>query len=169
MTTDYNFNLGRSPEELVLMNPAFIATLLYFAVQGYKEEIGKGLPFSLAFLVPPVVLVKSFRSALPGRRDSSLAAWLQNHADFRLRFAEVISSLVPVVREGLLFAVNKGVLSLTEERIEEKSKLFKGSNSIITKNTEEFKEILNKARFVGRWYANSGSEQTIFALWGVRP
>ena len=167
--TDYKFNLTRSSEELALMNSAFIAALLYFAVQGYKLETGKGLPFSLAFLVPPVVLVKLFRSALPRRKDSSLAEWLQNHADFRLQFEKIASSLVPVVREGILFAVNKSILSLTEGRVEEKSKLLRGSASIIKTNTKEFKEILNKARFVGRWYANSGSEQTIFALWGVRP
>ena len=169
MTADYKSNLGRSTEELALMNPAFLAALLYFAVQGYEGETGKGLPFSLAFLIPPVVLVKLFRLALPNRRDSSLATWLQNHVDFRLQFGDVVSSLIPVVREGILFAANKGVLSVTEGRIEEKSKLLNGYNSIIAKNTEEFKEILKKAQFVGRWYANSGSEQTIFALWGVRP
>ena len=169
MGADYKLYSNRSPEELALMNPAFIAVLLYFAVQGYKEETGKGLPFSLAFLVPPVVLVKTLRSALPNRRDSSLATWLQNHADFRLQFADVAFSLVRVVREGILFAINKNVLSITEGRIEEKSNLLSGYKSILTNNTEEFKEILKKAQFVGRWYANSGSEQTIFALWGVRP
>ena len=127
------------------------------------------MPFSLAFLIPPVLLVNLLRSALPRKRDSSLAAWLQKHANFRLKFADIASSLVPVVREGLLFAANKGLLLITEGKIEEKSGLPKGYDSIIAENTEEVKDILKKARFVGRWYANSGSEQAIFALWGVRP
>ena len=160
--------LRRSPEEAALMNPAFIAVVVHYGVHGFEQETGLGMPYALPFLVPPVVMVENTRALLPRRKDSSLAAWLQDHPDIRLRFSNIATSMVPVVREGLLFASSKGLISFTCDRIKAVP-LPRGSGPIITANTQEFQEILKKANFVGKWYANSGSTETIMALWGVRP
>lgn len=168
MTESQKFQ-GRSPEELTLMNPAFCAAVLYYSIAEYEAEAGDGMPFALAFLVLPLVLVKSSRSSLPRKKNSSLAAWLQEHPDERLHYPNVTSALVPVVRESLLFASSKNVLAIDGKLIRSTSKLVRGAGKLVSTNTAEVKEIFNKAKFVGRWFANAGSVQTIFALWGVRP
>jgi len=159
---------SRSPEEAALMNPAFMAVILHYSTCGFEQESGLGMPFALAFLVPPVVLVEGTRMLLPRRKDSSLAGWLQNHPHVRLRFADISVSFAPLVREGLLFAVSRHVLSLRGNRIHGGS-LRRGHKAVVANNTEEFKEIIKASTFVGKWYASAGSTETIMALWGVRP
>jgi len=158
----------RTPEEAALLNPAFLALVVHQATQTFQEESGVGLPFPMAFLVPPVVLAETIRSQLPDRKDSSLAAWIQGHPQVRLRFAEHAAAMTPLVREGVLFALRTGVLSLVETRLRALP-LRRGVNHAIMGNTDEFKEIVKKTKFVGRWYANAGTTETIMALWGVRP
>lgn len=158
----------RSPEEAALMNPAFMAVVLHYSTRGFEQESGLGMPFALAFLVPPVVLVESTRMLLPRRKDSSLAAWLQNHPHVRLRFADVSVSFAPLVREGLLFAISRHVVSLRGNCIYRGS-LRRGHTSVVANNAEEFKKITKASTFVGKWYAGAGSTETIMALWGVRP
>lgn len=159
---------SRTSEEAALMNPAFMAVVLHYAARGFEQESAMGMPFPLAFLVPPVVLVESIRLLLPRRKDSSLAALLQKHPHARLHFADISISFVPLVREGLLFGVWKHVLSLIGDRVHADS-LTRGSGAAIEGNTEEFQAIMKASIFVGKWYANAGSTETIMALWGVRP
>jgi hypothetical protein len=158
----------RSREEAALLNPAFVALVVHQAAQTFEEESGEGLPFPLAFLVPPVVVAEGIRSQLPDRKDSSLAAWVQGHPEIRLRFAEHAAAMIPVVREGVLFAVTARVMSLSEARLRATA-LPRGSALAIAANTDEFQEVIRKAKFVGRWYANAGTTETIMAFWGVRP
>jgi len=158
----------RSREEAALLNPAFIGLILHQAAQTFEEESGQGLPFPLAFLVAPVVVAEEVRNALPARKDSSLAAWLQGHPSVRLRFAEHASAMVPVVREGLLFALSATTVRLVDAQIHS-TPLRRGVATEIASNTSDFREVIRKAQFVGRWYANAGTTETIMALWGVRP
>ena len=159
--------LQRTVEESALLNPAFMATLLHRAVGGFERETTQGMPYPLAYLVAPVVLVKATRSLLPTRIDSSLAAWLQSHPHVRLQFAENARALVPAVREGLIFGMSKKVLSMEADRIRQ-TPLRYGAATAMSKNTADFQDVLNKANFVGRWYAHAGSLQTILTFWGVR-
>ncbi len=158
----------RPAEEAALFNPAFMATVIHHAAKDFEEESGSGLPFALAFLAVPVVLVSLFRDALPSRKDSSLAAWLQGHPHIRLKFAGLAGAMVPVVREGILFGLGKGALHLDGGLIRALP-LKKGSGSVLGEGTKEVLAILGKARFVGRWYANAGTVETIMVLWGVQP
>ena len=158
----------RSNEETALLNPAFLATVIHRAVGGFEREVKTGMPFALAFLVPPVVLVESVRSALPSRVDSSLATWLQANPGSRLQFAENAAALVPVAREGLMFGIARNVLTLADDRVRA-TPLPRGAATLMSKNTKDFQDVLNHANFVGRWYAHAGTAETIMTLWGVRP
>lgn len=158
----------RSPEEIALLNPAFMGVVLYHAVQGYEQESQSGMPYPLVFLVPAVVLMRNTRSLLPRQKNSSLAGWLQDNPRVRLRFADASVSFVPLVREGLILAASKRALMLVGDHVHA-GNLRRGALARIQANTDEFQEITRKSSFVGRWYAVSGSTETIMALWGVRP
>jgi hypothetical protein len=158
----------RSAEEAALFNPPFVATVLHSAARDFEEESGQGLPFALAFIAAPVVLVSIIRDVLPNRKDSSLAAWLQSHPHIRLKFADIASSMVPVVREGVLYGLAKQALYMDGSDIKAQP-LKRGAGLVFGSTTQEVLHILSKARFVGRWYANAGTVETIMVLWGVRP
>lgn len=161
-------SLAMTREEQDLLNPAFVAALLHRAIGGYEREAKQGMPYSLAFLVAPVVLVKATRDALPRRVDKSLAAWIQEHAEDHVQFAEIAAACVPVVRRGLLLGTSKGVLVLGAGYIEARP-LPRGAAAAIARNTQDFRDVMDRANFVGRWYASAGSLQTVMALWGVCP
>jgi hypothetical protein len=158
----------RSIEEATLFNPAFIAALLHRAIGGFERETQQGIPLPLLYLVPPVALVRATRQLLPGRVDTSLPGWLQEHPEVRLQFAENARALVPVTRDGLLFGVARGVIFIDGDRIRQKP-FPHGAAAAMGRNTKDFQEVLNRANFVGRWYAHAGSQQTIMTFWGVRP
>lgn len=158
----------KSAEEFALLNPAFVATVLHRAVSAFEREVGSGMPFALAFLVPPTVLVQSVRMALPSRVNSSLASWLQANPGCRLQFAENATALVPVVRDGLMFGIARNILILSDDRLRT-TRLPRGTESSIAKSTTDFQDVLKRANFVGRWYAHAGTTETIMAVWGVRP
>jgi hypothetical protein len=158
----------RPAEEAALFNPPFIAAVIHRIARDFEQESGRGLPFPLLFVAAPVVLASISRDALPGRKDSSLAGWLQAHPQVRLHFAPLAAAMVPVVREGLLYGLSKHALELAEGAIKARP-LRRGAGTALADGTREVLEILSKAAFVGRWYANSGTVETIMVLWGVRP
>lgn len=158
----------RPGEEAALFNPAFLATVLHHVAKDFEDERGEGLPFALAFVAAPLVLISMIRDALPSRKDSSLAAWLQGHSQIRLKFAPIAAAMVPVVREGVLYGLSKQALQMENGALRAQ-RLKKGAGSVLGDGTTEVLEILHKAKFVGRWYANAGTVETIMVLWGVRP
>ena len=161
--------LERAPDEAALLNPAFLAVVLNRAAAGHYRETGEALPFALAFLVPPVVLVRPIREALPRQIRTSMAAWLQAHPRHRLRFAARATGFVPYVREGVLYGAACGGLEIAEGGALSALALASGSARRIREATEEYGDIMKKAEFVGRWFGKAGTTDTVMALWGVRP
>jgi hypothetical protein len=159
----------RPQEEAYLLNPAFCALLLWRAIRGYHSVTFTGMPLLPMFLVLPVVLHKATREALPRDVRTSLAAWLENNGELRVRFAERAQALVPYVREGLLFGTLHGVISIDGNgRFLAQPRLRKLATYRQT-TTDEIRDCISRAEFVAKWFANVGSASTVMALWGVRP
>lgn len=157
-----------SCEELALLNPAFVAVIIQKAAKAYEKESHALLPTLLSFLVPPIVLVKSTRKALPKSISTSFAKWIQQNPGIRMKFAGVAASSAPIVRSGLIYGSSGKLISVGTNGVKSLSMRSK-SGSILTKNTDEIQEIVKRASFVGRWYAQAGKLHTIFFLWGIRP
>ena len=102
----------RSREEAFLLNPSFLALLVWSTTVGYREVTGTGLPYELAFLALPISLHRHTREALPRGIQTSLAAWLQENTYFRVGFSERAKALAPFVREGVLFGSTHGLLAI---------------------------------------------------------
>lgn len=161
----------RPRDEANLFNPAFCGLLLHSAIRGYTEINSNGMPFPLIFLVPPLVLHRSTRMKLPTRLSSgkALASWTVNNPDCRLGFDARMQSLVPIAREAMLFGLRHKIVALHG------NSYFVVVDRAIKKSiasdfeTEEAKEIMKSAHFVGRWLAHSGSTHNSYAVLGVRP
>jgi hypothetical protein len=158
------------PTELAyLLNPAFCGWLLREAVEGYTSVKPARMPLPLAFLILPVVLHQATRGQVPAAVTTKLHVWLQEHPEVRVNFAERTKELAPFTREALLFLVARGQLQVADDgAVTVVGKLGRGKAGLL-EHSEEMKESLSRAKFIGRWFATAGEPATVFQNWGVCP
>lgn len=156
----------RPREVAYLLNPAFTSLILRSAAQGYRREGGTGIPFPQSFLLLPIVLHRPTRSILPRDMRTRLHTWIEDHSFVRVQFAERVTNLAPYTREALLFGIQHGVLTLSKSgTIDAPRCRLKPYN--IPEGSEP-SECLERAAFVGRWFARAGDVLTVLAMWGVK-
>lgn len=160
----------RAVEEANLFNPAFCAVLLAKATEESTKKTQQPFPFALAFLVLPVVLHRATRAALPGSTVSSLLSWIQDHREQLVNFGGRVQALRGMTREAILFGIQHETLAITgsggiavgtrkQSPTEKRTGLF----------TDEARECVERAGFLGRWFAAAGVPSTIYSAWGIAP
>jgi len=160
----------RVVEEAYLFNPAYCATLLAKTTDEFFKKTGRPFSFALTFLVLPVVLHQGTRRALPASTVTSLLPWIQDNREQLVDFALRVKRLKVITREAVLFGAQHQTLALTEQ-----GNLIVGSKrqSATEKRTglftAEARECVDRAGFIGRWFAAAGTTATIYAAWGVSP
>lgn len=159
----------RPIEQARLLNPAFLAALIWSCAEGYGNIDPQGVPYPLSFVAMPVVLHKSTRESLPRAISTSLAAWLGENAQVHIHFTERAISLVPLVKEGVLFGINGQLLNLSSSRIVAAPRPRLIMTRFLRESSDEVRDCMEKAKFVGRWFASSGDYTTVMAHWGVMP
>jgi hypothetical protein len=160
--------LDRPIEQARLLNPAFLAALIWSCAEGYGSIDAQGIPYPLSFVAMPIVLHKVTRESLPRAISTSLPAWLGEQPQVHVRFTERATSLVPLVKEGVLFGANGRMLNVSSTRIMAAPKPSSMAR-FLREASDEVKDCMKKAKFVGRWFASSGDYTTVMALWGITP
>ena len=157
---------NRRPIEANLVNPAFCALVLHQTIEGYRKVALRGMDFSLAFLVLPVVLHKATRDLIPISIATKLHVWVQRHHEVRIGFAQHMQNTVPITKEALLFGMQHEAIQLDEQGalVVGKQKL----EPFEAKPDSEVDTCLKKALFVGRWFADAGSTASVIAAWDVK-
>ena len=158
----------RSIEQARLLNPAFLAVLIWSCADGYNSVSQGGIPYPLLFVGMPIILHKPTRAILPSSIRTSMAVWLGRNTHVHIRFTERAVSLVPLVKEGVLFGVNGQLLSFASSQVVITSRP-RSIHRFLRESSEEVQDCIRKAKFVGRWLASSGNYTTVMALWGVMP
>ncbi|WP_136259637.1 three component ABC system middle component [Rhodanobacter lindaniclasticus] len=158
-------------EQLRLLNPAFLGTLLYCAAKGHQQESQDqdGLPYALAFVALPVVLHKATRETLPRAINTSLAAWLSVNTSAQVGFPHRARALAPLVRQAVAVSSAGGLIELQGSSIVPSATVRRINQYGSQSASQEVINCAKKAVFVGRWFATSGDYPTVMALWGVRP
>jgi hypothetical protein len=161
---------NRVVEEANLFNPAFCATLLAKTADEFSKKANRPLPFALAFLVLPIVLHRGTRLALPGSTITSLLPWIQDNREQLVDFAVRVQRLRGITQEALLFGVQHEILALTVGGDLEVGAKRQATTSRRTGLfTDEARDCVDRAGFVGRWFAGAGTTATIYASWGITP
>jgi Family of unknown function (DUF6521) len=158
--------LQRPIEVANLFNPAFCALLVHQAVKSYELETGRGMSYSTAFVVLPVVLHKGTRELLPHSIATKLHAWLQTNEQVRVGFAERMQQMTQLTREGLLFAMQHQALVLDKA-----GAMAVGPRKLGKLDVDKESETalcVKKAEFVGRWFASVPNPVALLALWGIK-
>lgn len=158
----------RPIEQARLLNPAFLGALLWSSAKGYASIENGSQPYALSFLAVPVVLHKKTREILPGTTRTSLGVWLNGNPQVLVGFSGRAMSLVPLVKEAILFAASGGLVQIRMSRVVAGPRP-KTMARFELEASDEVKTCMKKAEFVGRWFALSGEYTTVMALWGVTP
>jgi len=161
---------NRAIEEANLFNPAFCATLLAKAADEFSKKAGRPLPLSLGFLILPIVLHGGTRSALPGSTITSLLPWVQDHREELIDFGIRVQRLLAITREAIMFGVGHETLALEDHGgLTVGTKRQSATEKRTALFTEDARECVDRAGFMGRWFAAAGTAATIYAAWGIRP
>lgn len=164
----------RTIEQRNLLNPAFCSIAVWHLARGYRTEsttLGAptpGLPFELAFVGASFVLRGQTRDQLPRTITSSLTTWVQDHPLERSAVAKGVIVLRATVREALLFGAQHGSLSLDGRLINAHDAQTKKINAYLRSSSDEVRECMRQAVFVGRWLCKAGAPPTVLALLGVQ-
>ena len=159
---------NRPVEVANLLNPAFCAVVIFEAARSYQKELESSLPYSLSYLVLPLVLHENTRSRLPSTTRTKMHSWIRDNADLRIGFAERTRQMQPYTKDSLLFGMTMGIFGVDEQI---------GTINIYQnrlkrpkwKSGTETDACVKKSALLGKWFALTGEPTTIFAMWGIRP
>lgn len=162
----------RTHEERNLLNPAFCSMLLWHAAKGASENsnsIRTSLSFNEAFLILPLALHQNTRESLPVRVSSSFPVWISANPLIVASLPERAKSLVPYTKEAITFGTSGGIFGIESEEIEIVSDYASRVRAAMRQTSAEVQQCMKKSEFLGKWFAHTGSPETIFTLLGVRP
>ncbi len=154
----------RPPIVAAMLNPALLAAVLATAANGYRKESDHALPWTLSFIIAPLVLHRGTRQALPASIRAHLTTWVSRNPVLRAGFPARAQGLVEPVREGIRFGLAHGVLTLEGEGLSGRTRRPRGFQM-----PDELADILRRTNFVGRWLANIDNTATVYAVLGVAP
>lgn len=143
--------------------------LLWWSARGYEHVNPDGLSFEEAFLVIPIVLHRATREVLPRTARTSLAGWIASNPLVQGRIAKRASTLVNNTRESILFGSTHGLIRIENGRVLPNVDYLRTINRALRNASEEVELCAQRAKFVGKWFALTGSATTVLALLGVRP
>ena len=151
-----------------LLNPAFCGEVIRRTITSYNDnEDNEVFPFSLLFLILPIVLHKKTREHMPMRSSTYFHSWVEENEFLFIDFAERVRELNPFSKESMLFMLQHEAADITEEgKITirpYRRKVLKGEN------LDEITEIYKKAELLGKWFRLTGNEQTIYMFLKIRP
>lgn len=162
----------RAHEERHLLNPAFCSALLWAAARGAASRPSSArssLSFLEAFLVLPLVLHQRTRKTIPNILTSSLPVWVNAQPLIVASLPNRARSLVPYTKEAISFGGCHRLFEVTEDQIFGTAVAERSMNRMLRQSSEEVRECMKKAEFIGRWFAHTGAPETIFTLLGIRP
>ncbi|NCB42203.1 MAG: hypothetical protein EOM59_06245 [Clostridia bacterium] len=156
---------NRVPEVAYLLNPAFCSAVLYHTILEYQKRTNRGFPFTLVYLILPIVLHRSTRELVTSK--TNMVVWIQRYPEVLVTFPNRAKSLVPYANETIEYLLQTKVVEIVNGEINIAKTLSKTKIESIT--DKEIRECFNRAGHVGRWFAQMGAEENIYAAWGVKP
>lgn len=161
----------RSPEVANLLNPAFCGEILRQTMAGYFRESRQPLPFSLLFLVLPVILHEATRETMPSTTRTSMHDWLANNPQVRVGFTERANQLRSVAAESLSFLMQLRAVEIDAESGDGSGFRARASNGADIDEIAAaiLETYFKKARHLGVWLARAGDPTNVYVMLGVRP
>ncbi len=150
----------------LLFNEAFCGILLYAAMDAYCKEAHKeGIPFSLCYLVLPMVLTEEIAESIGSR--TKFLTWIQRNEASLAAFSVRCRGFRQLTNRTLLFLFSCGQITDVSDKAE-----ILLSNKRTIKRTRPGSEVhgcVLKCWTIGRWFARTNNVETIYSALGVLP
>lgn len=157
------------PREVAnLFNPAFTALLLAKTLAGYAGSKPTGMPIALSYLVLPIILHPDTRDALPRAASTTMYGWIAEYPHLKAVFPGRARKSIPFTQEAIRFGILYRKLAVAGPSLVMGTRKF-ALSAVPPDATDEVMVCLQKAAFLGRWFAELDSPHTILATWGIRP
>lgn len=155
----------RPPETANLLNPAFCAETCRRVVSAYSSRGSEPFPSSLLYLVLPLLLHRQTRDEIGERTRQRMHAWLQDRPHLRVGFADRVRRSAPSTIEALSF-----LICTRAARIDASGLVLQGyTPASMSQRRDDVAQIFKKSAVVGRWFADAGTPEAIYTMWGIRP
>ena len=151
-----------------LFNPAFLSEIMRLYARAFLKESKKEIfSFETTIIIMPFVLDHRLRASLPKTKRTKLHEWIQNHGHLVASYPDKLLSILPFIREAIVFGVNHQTITLDEDGF---------FRLLRTRKPKYWKEILPEtenifaaATFLGRWSHTFPETSTTFTLLGIKP
>lgn len=158
---------GELAIESPLLNEAFCAVLLHYAVKDYTASGRPAMPLPFAYVVLPMALHEPSRRALPRTTAAAMWPWVHERAEIMAGMTRRVVSLRAYASRALLFGQVHGVIVGTADGIAA-GQLRRRPRSL--RPTADWNECVRAAGFLGRWFASQQTDTpSTLAMWGLRP
>lgn len=155
----------RPPEIASLLNPAFCAEVCRRVVHAHAGRHRGPFPPPLLYLILPLLLHRKTREEIGERSRQKMHAWLLEHSDLRVGFADRVRRSAPSTLEALSFLVCTGAAHLDPSGL-----ILRGyAPTSVSGRHDDVAEIYKKSAVVGRWFADAGETESVYTMWGIRP
>lgn len=153
--------LERPRVESTLLNPALIGLCVAYGANGYENRRSEGMPWVLAFLIPPLVLHRPTRLTLPRDTRTHFVTWTSRNPLLIAGFPRRAAAMTEPTREGIRMAMRGQRLEFLNARLH--------ASGTTSPPNGELGQLLKAAQLIGRWFAGFDQPSTALALLGVRP
>lgn len=156
----------RSKEVAYLLNPAFCGRIIFSCIEKYRLETNSSFPFTLVYLILPLVLHKNTRDSIKVRMK--FYNWIQTNPEMLIGFSKRTKELIDITNETLEFLMQCNLLKIGKQgNIEIVQKIPKNNETQYI--DQEVKECIQKSEIIGKWFARAGKTEMIYISMGVRP
>lgn len=94
--------------------------------------------------------------------------WLQKNPTVLIGFSSRARSLVKITNEAIEFLMYCGIVSVSENAEVNIDRLLSVSKEKYAVD-DEIADCILKSKHIARWFAKSGSLESIYVMWGVKP
>lgn len=157
-----------SSEEVALFNPAFLTRLLHAAASDYAGYGQRWMPAHLGFLLVPLVLHKPTREDLPGLASAQMQKWIREHPRHLVHLEARVVSMRAFVGLAMGFGLRRGVL-VSADGLLGPGSVKRRPAGYAEAESDEVRDCVRVAHFLGRWFARQPDSATLLAMWGLRP
>lgn len=147
----------------------FCSLMLFAAINEYEKNSKEPIPFSLLFIILPIIFHAGTRECLPKKKNTSFPVWVRENSQIRISLSKRAQFLLSRTFESIEFLIKCKIIEVSNgcvSRIHDKSP--KGVNKYLNTD-DETAEIYSASKFLGRWFGRLKSQSLIFGVLGVKP
>lgn len=159
-----------STEERNLYNSSYIGAILYQAIREYQtKNNSKGLPCTLVYLIIPLAVLPRYSLNLPKAITTPIASWVVEYEGELIGFSESATAFIDIVNSAILFLLAHEAITLSNEGDYSIENYNLAKMPAFIQQNQSFKRSFLSAGFLGRWFANASSVESIYTHLGIKP